>query len=151
ERNRVRELLDNPNLTRILVVVDEIGGNGRERVESLGRRSPRIESSFGRISAAQGIAIDPRFPGKATVFPVGMSADELHRCHGDLSKEFPSSSEDVAAEPDVVTQLSGIGQVAILPGTTATDLRAQPGTAAPLTAMRAPDARAKTVEIVHDR
>jgi len=150
DRNRVRDLLDNPNLRRILIVVDEIGGTARDRVESIVRKAPRIDSSFGRISVAQGITIDPRYPGEAIVFAVVMSDDELRRFKGELSQEFPDSVEDVAAEPTVVTQLSGIGQVAMLSGTPAADLHAPPdAAAAPLAAMRIP-ARPKTPAVLPD-
>jgi hypothetical protein len=119
DAERIRQMLDNPQLRRILIVTDQIGGTARDRVEELVRKTPRTESAFGRITVAQGIVIDPLHPNEATVFALVMNEQELRHFRRKLQQSFPEHVEETGADPAVVTHLADIGQVSVLPGSTA--------------------------------
>jgi hypothetical protein len=122
EAEKIREMLDSPNLTRTFIVLDVLGGSARDRVEELVQKTPRTEASYGRITVSQGIVIDPRHPNEATVFALVMNEQELGHFQKKLKQSFPGRVDDVAADPAVVTQLADIGQVAVLPGSRATEV-----------------------------
>ncbi len=116
--DQFRRILDNPNLKRIFIVTDQIGGRASEKVNKLVEYMPRIDSTFARVTIAEGIIIDPKHPGEAQVFAVAVNDQELRQLRGDLQNAFPDGSvEEEQPEPALVTQLADIGQVSILPGT----------------------------------
>jgi hypothetical protein len=122
DQTRIRELLDRPDLKHVFLVLDVIGGHADEQVNDLLRRSPRLDPSYGRITVSQEIVIDPRHPNKATVFAVVMDDREMTLLQKRLSAAFPNAVEEEDVDANVVTRLSGIGDVAFLPGTHASDL-----------------------------
>jgi hypothetical protein len=150
EQRRIRELLDSPELKQVFVVVDEIGGDMPGRVEDLVRRTPRIDPVFGKITVTQGIVIDPKHPNEATVFALVMDQREVEQFRNQLKQDFPTQFEETAPDPSVVTQLSGIGQVAVLSGTRATELAPTPASEAPKTALRTPRTPEKREVVVRN-
>jgi|GEM_PF-1361459 len=138
EQQRILELLDSPDLKHVFVVVDEIGGDLPDRVEGLVRHTPRLNPSFGKITVSQGIVIDPNHPNQATVFALVMDQNEIAQFRNRLKQDLPTPVEEKEADPTVVTQLSGIGQIAILSGTRATELATLPSDSTPKTASRVP-------------
>ena len=112
----VRTLLDSPNLRRVFVVTDVLGGDASGRVDALLQQTPRGEPHYGRITISQGIVIDPKHPDQATVFALVMNDREVAQLRAKLQETFPKDVEESIAEPGVVTQLADIGQVAVLPG-----------------------------------
>ncbi len=115
----VRTLLDSPNLHRVFIVTDVIGGGASGRVDAILQQSPRGEPQIGRITISHGIVIDSKHPDQATVFVLVMNDWELRQLRETLEETFPNDVEESKAEPDVVTQLADIGQVTVLPGTAA--------------------------------
>jgi len=139
DQRRIRELLDSPDLRHVFVIVDEIGGDAPARVEDLVQHMPRLDPVFGKITVSQGIVIDPKHPDKATVFALVMNEQEIQRFKAKLLDDFPSQlDEQKTPDPTVVTQLSGIGQIAVFPGTRATELAALPSKDVPKTALKTP-------------
>ena len=127
DQEHIRKLLDSPNLHRVFIVTDVIGGDASERVDSLLQQTPRGEPRYGRITVSQGIVIDPKHPDQATVFALVMNEQELRQLREKLEETFPDDFEESIAEPGVVTQLADIGQVAVLSGTAAAARRDDPG------------------------
>ncbi len=119
QQDHIHKLLDSPNLRRVFVVTDVIGGDVAGRVDTLLQQSPRGEPRYGRITISQGIVIDPKHPDQATVFALVMNDQELRQLQEKLTKNFPNAVEESIAEPSVVTQLADIGQVAVLSGVAA--------------------------------
>jgi hypothetical protein len=134
---RVRRMLDDPSLSKVLVVTDVIGGHAEERVDALIHRTPRTDPSYGRITIGQGIVVDPRHPHRATVFALAMDGPELQDFRAKLEDAFGAVEEP--ADRDVVTKLADVGQVAILPGTRAVELVPPDGLAPRLALRDAPD------------
>ncbi|WP_254053372.1 anti-sigma factor family protein [Singulisphaera sp. GP187] len=126
EQTRIRQLLDSPDLKHVFVVVDEFGGDMPGRVEGLVRGIPRLDPLFGKITVSQGIVIDPKHPNQATVFALVMDQDEVEQFRNRLKLDFPAEFEEIVPDPMVVTQLSGIGQVAVSTGARATALSPPP-------------------------
>jgi hypothetical protein len=122
DQQRILSLLDSPNLHRVFIVTDVLGGNAGDRVSSLLQQTPRREPSFGRITIRQGIVIDPKHPNQAEVFALALSDDELPALQAKLNETFPNAVEETGVDPVVVTQLTEIGQVAVLPGSTTPDV-----------------------------
>jgi len=122
EAEKIRQMLDSPHLTRTFIVLDVQGGATRDRVEELVQKTPRTEAAYGRITVSQGIVIDPRHPNEATVFALVLNEQELRHFQKKLEQSFPERVEDAAPDPGVVTQLADIGQVAVLPGSPATEV-----------------------------
>lgn len=126
EQMRIRKLLDSPDLKHVFIVVDEIGGDVPGRVEGLVRDTARLDPLFGKITVSQGIVIDPKHPNQATVFALVMDQNEVEQFRNRLKLDFPTQFEEVAPDPVVVTQLSGIGQIAVSSGSRATALSPPP-------------------------
>jgi len=136
ELMRIRKLLDSPDLKHVFVVVDEIGGDLPGRVEGLVRDTARLDPLFGKITVSQGIVIDPKHPNEATVFALVMDQDEVEQFRNRLKLDFPTQFEETSPDPVVVTQLSGIGQVAVSSGPRATALSPPPAKGDLKTALR---------------
>jgi len=130
-------MLDNPRLRRIFIVTDVLGeGTGPDLVEDIVKKTPRTEATYGRITVSQGIVIDPRHPNEATVFALVMNEQEQRNFQKRLEEEFPRRVEDASADPEVVTQLADIGQMAVLPGSPASEV-VIPDDVSPQVALRA--------------
>jgi hypothetical protein len=121
DSDRVLKLLDSPNLHKVLLVID-VGGGADRKVGELLEKDPRRNSTFGRFTVSQGIVIDPDHPGEATVFAVVMDDVELRRFQDGLEKSFPEAVIEAEPRPELVTQLTQIGQVSVFTGTSVADL-----------------------------
>ena len=137
QRGQVREMLNDPALSRLIVVTDVMPGPAEDRVDQLIRDTPRASPAYGRITIGQGIVIDPKHPNRATVFAVAMDERELRSLKAKLRETFPGSVEDADADPVVVAQLARVDQMAIRPGKPAVALEA-PDVATPRLALRSP-------------
>jgi hypothetical protein len=110
----IRDYLDSPRLHRVFFVTDVLGGDAGDRVNALVQRTPRTEPVYGRISVGPEIVIDPKHPNKAEVFALMLRDDELPRFKLRLTQAFPDAVEEADPDPIVITQLSEIGQLAVL-------------------------------------
>lgn len=122
-----RKLLDSPNLRRVYIVTDVIGGDAAGRLDALLRQTPRHEPRYARITVCHEIVIDPKHPDDATVFALVLNDRELRQFQAHLKETFPQTVEESFAEPSVVTQLADIGQVAVLSGIAAPEVTIPPG------------------------
>lgn len=104
-----RQLLDNPNPSRIFRVRDAGDGKRSEQVASVVASATQF--GFYKVTIAQGIVIDPRHPGEATVYAALVSAKGLDALRDRLAREVPDRVEESQVEPAVVTLLADIGQV----------------------------------------
>ena len=114
--NRLGRLLDNPRLHRVFFVIDDLGGGSGDLVNTLIEQTPRRDSLYARIKIIHEIAIDPKHPDDADVFALALTDAELPWFQARLRNAFPGGFEESDADPDVVTQLADIGQVAVYPG-----------------------------------
>jgi hypothetical protein len=99
-------------------VTDVLGSDAGDRVNALVERTPRAEPIYGRITFGPEIVIDPKHPNKAEVFALMLRDDELPRFKLRLTQAFPDAVEEADPDPVVITQLSEIGQLAVLTGPT---------------------------------
>lgn len=161
DAEQIRAMLDSPHLRRIFIVTDVMGGATHDRVEELVQKTPRTEATYGRITVTHGIVIDPRHPNEATVFAMVMNDQELRHFQEQLQRSCAPDVqvEDADADPGVVTQLAEIGQVAVLAGTSATDV-VIPADATPPVALRLDDGRygitrerekGEVLDVAHER
>jgi hypothetical protein len=109
EADRVRALLDNPRLHRTFFVTDQIDQPALEHVASVVEQTTRY--NYFKITIAQGIVIDPRYPDQATVFALVLDESEVATLRGRLQDEFKDNVRDADVDPGVATQLTDIGQV----------------------------------------
>ncbi len=110
---RVGALLKDKNLQRVFLVTDRVGEPAEQQVISLVERSTHHD--YYKITVSQGIVIDPRHPGKATVFAVVLDRSELDPFRQRLKDAFKDRLEDNEINPAVAMQLVDIGQVVSLP------------------------------------
>jgi hypothetical protein len=122
DAEQFRAWLDSPNLRKIFLVTDTVGGEALRQVGDLVESTPRKNATFGRITVTQGIVFDPDHPGEAIVYAVVMDDQELNRFQADLAKTFRTSLREVEPPPQLVTQLADVGQIAVLPGTPVAEL-----------------------------
>jgi hypothetical protein len=104
-----RHLLDNPNQHRLFRVTDGGDGNASQQVASVVESTTQFD--FYKVTVAQGIEIDPRHPGEATVYVALVSAKGLDALRDRLARALPDRVEESQVEPAVVTQLAEINQV----------------------------------------
>jgi hypothetical protein len=110
---RVGELLSDKRLQRVFLVTDSVREPAEQQVLSLVERTTHHDCY--KITVAQGIVIDPRHPGKATVFAVVLDQNELDPFRRRLRDTFKDRLEDNEIDPAVAMQLVDIGQVVTLP------------------------------------
>lgn len=123
EMQRLRALLDSPNLRKIFFVTDVVGGDPSGQVfELLDKKIPRRTASFGQFTVNLGIVNDPAQPGEATVFAVVMDDSELSQLRARLREAFPETVKEADPRPELVTELAEVGQVSVFPGTTVAGL-----------------------------
>ncbi len=109
----VSQYLDNPDLRRIFLVSDVTDGATQRQVASVVEETTRF--NYFKITIAQGIVIDPRHPGEATVFALVVSPNELETLRSRLRTALRDRVEEAPVDPTVVTQLADIGQVQACP------------------------------------
>jgi hypothetical protein len=113
ELEHVTQYLDNPDLRRIFLVSDVTDGATQRQVASVVEETTRF--NYFKITIAQGIVIDPRHPGEATVFALVVSPTELKTLRSRLRTALQDRVEEAPVDPTVVTQLADIGQVQACP------------------------------------
>jgi len=117
DRQQFHAWLESPNLRKVLIVTDVLGGDTGRQVGDLIETTPRRSATYGRFTVSQGILIDPDHPGDATVFAVVMDDQELRQLRARLDEAFPKVVRESEPPPEVVTDLAEVGQLAIFPGT----------------------------------
>lgn len=120
DQERVRKLLDDPHLRRVFLVADRIGQPAEQQVTSLVERTTHRD--YFKITVSQGIVIDPRHPGKATVFAVVLDENELGTFRDRLKKTFRDRLQEDEVSPAVAMQLTDVGQVLLMPANPVGDL-----------------------------
>lgn len=113
DQERVRKLLDDPRLRRVFLVADHMGQPVEQQVASLVERTTHRD--YFKITVSQGIVVDPRHPGKATVFAVVLDENELGPFRDRLKKSFSDRLQEDDVSPAVAMQLTDIGQVVSFP------------------------------------
>ena len=129
----MRKLLDDPHLRRVFLVADQIGRPAEPQIASLVEGTTHRD--YFKITVSQGIVIDPRHPGKATVFAVVLDEIELGPFRDRLKKAFSDRLEEDDVDPAVAMQLVDIGQVVSFPANPIGDLMIPPSNLA----LRAPE------------
>jgi hypothetical protein len=128
-QRQIRDLLDRADPTRVLVVHHAPGADAPARVGKLLESSALRTAQFARIRISQGIAIDPRNPGAATVFAVVMDESEFRDIRASLRDEFQDSLVETESEarPEIVTQLADQSDVSVVQGRAVVGLRVPDG------------------------
>ena len=131
DQRRIRDLLDRTDPTRLLLVRHATGADAAARVGKLLESSSLRTAQFARIRISQGIAIDPRNPGAATVFAVVMDETEFRDIRASLRGEFRDSFVEAESEarPEIVTQLADQSDVSVVEGRAVVGLRVPEGPA----------------------
>jgi hypothetical protein len=124
EHQRFRTLIDDPHLRRVFLVTDQIGQPAEQQVATLVERTTHHD--YFKITVAQGIVIDQRHPGKATVFAVVLDETELAPFRDRLKNAFKDRLQEEDVEPAVAMQLADIGQVVSFPAHPIGDLTIPP-------------------------
>jgi hypothetical protein len=119
DRRVVDGILGRSHVRRILIVTDVIGAP--ETVKNLIAQEGRGTPEFGRISIRQEIVIDSDHAEAAEVFAVPIDERGRRSFVDRLRREFPNLIEEGKSSPELVTQLTEVGQVAVYRG-----LRAAP-------------------------
>ena len=114
DMRRVRSLLEDQELKKVFLVTDQISEPAEAQVASIVEQT--THQNFYKISVAQGIVLDPRHPGKATVFAVVLEQSSLSTFHDRLKSSFKGRIEENDVDPAIALQLADIGQVISFPG-----------------------------------
>ena len=125
DRRVISGILGRSHVRRIVIVTDVIDAS--ERVKALIAQGGRETPEFGRISIRQEIVIDPDHAEAAEVFAVPIDERGRSSFVDRLRKSFPDLTEEGQSSPELVTQLTEVGQVAILRGLEAAPLGDPPG------------------------
>jgi anti-sigma factor RsiW len=135
-RRAIAGMLEQPHVRRIRIVTDVLDAS--DKVKDLIHQDARKNPEFGRISICQEIVIDPECAEAAEVFAVPMDERDRKAFVGQLARSFPSLVEESdETSPDLVTQLTEVGQVALFSGTKAAPLVDPPHDLRPFIANRA--------------
>jgi len=109
EAPQARGLLDDPSLRQVFMVTDVIDDPSWEQLTTVLKQSTRHD--YYRITVSQGIVIDPKHPGEATVFALVLEDSQLDTFRARLKKVLSDRVEEHQVEPAVVAQLADIGQI----------------------------------------
>ncbi len=109
ELQDVHQLLDNPGLRRLFYVRNGADGNSEQQVAKVVERT--VERGYFKMSISQGIVIDPRHPGEATVFILMVPPGKLDSLREQLKVALADQVDEAPADPKVVTQLADIEHV----------------------------------------
>jgi hypothetical protein len=135
-RRVIAGMLEQSHVRRIRIVTDVIDAS--DKVKNLIHQDGRMNPDFGRISICQEIVIDPDCPEAVEVFAVPMDERDRRAFVGQLAKAFPKLVEEAEeTSPDLVMQLTEVGQVALFRGTEAAPLVDPPHDLRPFIANRA--------------
>lgn len=108
-RDRLQPLLDSPKLRHVFLVADQIKGASSEKISGLIEQT--VRDDFFSITVAQGIVIDPDHPAQSKVFAFTIDESELEHFRTRLNAAINARSEEIDASPELVTQLTEIGEV----------------------------------------
>ncbi len=112
DRIKITRMLEKPEVRVILITTDVIDASNQ--IQSLIQNDPRPTPDFGRITLRTGIVVDPNRPGSAEVFVVPVNEGGRESFVTKLREKFNQlKEEDPKSVPDLVTQLTEVGQVAI--------------------------------------
>lgn len=134
-RHKITQILERPHVRRIVIVTDVIDAS--EKIRDLIQQDARKYPEFGRITICQDIVIDSGRVEAAEVFAVPMEERGRRSFVEKLSRQFPNLIEEGELRPDLLTELSEVGQVAIFRGTEAAPLIDPPVDLHPFIANRA--------------
>jgi hypothetical protein len=135
-RRAIAGMLEQPHVRRIVIVTDVIDAS--DKVKQLIHQDGRLNPEFGRISICQEIVIDPERPEAVEVFAVPMDERDRRSFIGQLARSFPNLIEEIEeTRPELVTQLTEVGQVALFRGTEAAPLVEPPHELRPYIAEKA--------------
>jgi hypothetical protein len=119
-RHAVDGMLGQPHIRRILIATDFLEA---PRVKDLIDADARKNPEFARITICQEIVIDPECAEAAVIYAVPMHERDRKAFVGQLARSFPNLVEETEeTSPDVVTQLTEVGQIALFSGTKAAPL-----------------------------
>jgi hypothetical protein len=104
-----RQLLDTPHERRLFRISDAGDGKALKQVANVVESATQF--GFYKVTIAQGIVIDPRHPGEATVFAALVGARGLDAMRDRLARAVPDGAEEWQIDPAVLAQLADIGQV----------------------------------------
>jgi hypothetical protein len=134
-RRSIAGMLEQPHVRRIRIVTDVLGAS--DKVKDLIDQDARKNPEFARITISEEIVIDPEFAESAEVFAVPMVERDRRAFVTQLSRSFPTMVEESdETSPDLVTQLTEVGQVALFSGTKAAPLVDPPHDLTPFIANR---------------
>ncbi len=134
-RQTVAAMLEQSHVRRVRIVTDVL--NAPEMVKNLIIDDGRLNPNFGQISICQEIVLDPDYPGTVVVFAVPMNERDRRAFVSQLAKPFPGLVEETEeTRPDLVTDLTQVGQVALFRGTEAAPLVDPPHDLRPFIANR---------------
>jgi hypothetical protein len=105
----VHQLLDNPGLRRLFYVRNGGDGKSEQQVAKVVERT--VERGYFKMSISQGVVIDPRHPGEATVFVLMVPPGKLDSLREQLKVALADQVDEGPADPKVVTQLAEIEHV----------------------------------------
>ncbi len=110
---RLRPMLDSPNLKRFFWVGSGSRNDAEQVAASIIERTTHFD--YFQITVAQGIVIDPRHPGEATVLAFVVDPAGLDRFNDQLKAALPGLVEQEALDPGIATQLADIDRVQSFP------------------------------------
>jgi anti-sigma factor RsiW len=110
---RVRPLLESPNLKRFFWVGHGSRNDSEQVAASIIERTTHFD--YFKITVAQGIVLDPRHPGEATVLAFVVDPAQLERFNDQLKAALPGLVEQEALDPGIATQLADIDRVQSFP------------------------------------
>lgn len=146
-REALAELLDQPEVRRIDLVVDTLGPEELNKVDEAINQTARTSARHARVRICQEIVIDPKL-GEAMVYVMVLDGAEYRRFRDRLEERFPRQvGRPQAADPELVTRLADVGRLAIVEGTSAATLTEPPPELASRAALRSD---ADTLEARHD-
>jgi hypothetical protein len=125
-QDRVRELLEQPNVRKITILVDKLDRTYLDSIDRSIHETARKYPEHGEIQVAQGIVIDPQAPNEAVVYAMVVDDHELARFHQKLRDRFDRVSDVGEAPAEQAMQLAELGRVSISVGTPAAGLADPP-------------------------
>jgi hypothetical protein len=120
DRRVIGGILARSHVRRIVIVTDVI--DAPEQIRKLIAQNGRETPEFGRISIRQEIVVDPEYAEAAEVFAVPIDERGRRSFVDRLQKAFPDLIEEGRSSPELVTQLTEVGQVAVFRGLKAAPL-----------------------------
>ena len=134
DRKSISRMLEGEHVRRIVIVTDII--DAPDRVKQLIHQYARKTPEYVRVTICQDIVLDAGHADAAEVFAVPMDEQGRRAFVSKLGQQFPNLVEERDSRPELITQLSEVGQVAIFRGTEAAPLGDPPVDVRPFIASR---------------